>query len=190
MATKTVSMALNTKDVERAIARLRERAKPSIARALNRATVSARTVMVKKIGPDIGLAAAQVKDAIVTREATPERLSAHLAASLKRIPLVQFKAKGPESVAGGGATRRRGGVTYKIGTGGKGRAPNAFIVTMRSGHRGVFQRSSAPRLPLAELKGPSIGHVFDKYVGEGLDRGLEALATNLRSELKFALSTT
>ena len=55
-------------------------------------------------------------------------------------------------------------------------------------HRGVFERRTRKRLPIRELFGPSLPHVFAKFIPEALKRGEESLVKNLQSELRFALS--
>lgn len=163
-----------------AVARLTDRARPAAARALNRSIATGRTTMTRLIAADMQLKAATVRERIVITEATAVRLSARMDASLKRIPLIDFGAKGKEPSRGKGR-----GVTAKTAT----RIyPHAFIATMRSGHRGVFQRrSGANRLPIAELKGASVGEVFGKYQAEGSSATEDVLIKNLRSEFRYAL---
>jgi hypothetical protein len=89
------------------------------------------------------------------------------------------------------------GVTARF-PGGQGSYPHAFIATVGHGHRGVFMRKNALarkssgawslNLPIFELRGPSLPHVFRKYIPVGLARGQEQLAKNLASEFKYALS--
>jgi hypothetical protein len=177
-------LTLNTKDTARAIQQLKERALPAIARALNRSAASAKTAMVRVIAEDLGLKVGDVRDHVIVRDAKPEQLRATFYASAKRIPLIDFRAKGPEPSRGKGR-----GVTAKL-AGGQGRYPRAFISTMKSGHRGVFQRTGKARLPVTELHGPSIRHTFVKHVQVGIARGEEQLVKNLRSELRFAMSRT
>ena len=87
-------------------------------------------------------------------------------------------------------SRGRGrGVTAKVGPS-RTRYPHAFLAQMRSGHLGVFQRVGRTRLPIRELRGPSIAHVFGKYVAVGIARGEEQLKKNLQSEFRFALRQT
>jgi len=164
----------------------------AIVRALNRAIGSARTVMVREIARDIGLKSAAVRDALPVRLATANQPSATLAASLTRIPLIQFNARGPEPSRGKGR-----GVSYKL-QGGRNQLPHAFIATMGSGHRGVFARSETKfmryqkptwkkkRQAIQELFGPSLGHVFAKYHPLGLARAQEAFLTNFDHEMAFA----
>jgi hypothetical protein len=182
-----------TTDTPAMIAKIRKKSPIAQVRALNRAITSANVVMVRAIAGDLGVKQGTVKERIRIEQATPERLRARLYANAKRIPLIDFGAKGPEPSRGKGR-----GVTVK-GAGGRRTIPNAFIATMKSGHRGVFQRvagSSGRRgpapnrsqLPIRELFGPSIWQVFKKYENVGLERGREALIKNLQSEFRFVLA--
>jgi hypothetical protein len=161
---------------------LREPQKP-IARALNRSIASGKTLAARLIAQDLGLAVSVVKEFVKTKDATQTNLSATLYASAKRIPLIDFKATGPEP-----SRQRAGGVTAKL-KGGAGRYPHAFIATMRSGHRGVFQRNKgAGRLPIHEKHGPSIWKSYQRADAEVRARVQEQLAKNLSSEITYALS--
>jgi hypothetical protein len=138
--------------------------------------------MVQRIAADTGLRSGDIKKAMALRNASAQSLEGRLAIGLKRIPLISFNARGQEPSRGKGR-----GVSYRL-KGGSGRIGNAFISTMRSGHRGVFVRVGKTRLPIRELFGPSLGHVFAKYRPEGIARVREAFATNFASEMKFEQS--
>lgn len=185
-----VTFRTNTPEM---VAKLRKKAPVAQVRALNRAIASANVAMVRVIAGDVGVKQGVVKDRIRIEQATPERLRARLYANAKRIPLIDFGAKGPNPSRGKGR-----GVTVKTG-GGRRTIPNAFIARMQSGHVGVFQRvagSSGRRgpapnrsqLPIRELFGPSIWQVFKKYEAVGLARGREQLIKNLQSEFRFVLA--
>jgi hypothetical protein len=151
--------------------------------------------MVRAIAADMGLKQGDVKRYVTTRLASvssaADQLSAAVVASGARIPLIRFSARGPEPSRGRGR-----GVTARLPTG-PGRYPQAFIATMRSGHRGVYIRPGASsrrsvgarsaNLPITELHGPSIPLVFGKHLEAGLARGEEQLRKNLVHELRFAL---
>lgn len=154
---------------------IRQRVPAAITRALNRSIASARTAMVAVIAPDIGLKSGDVRDRLRIQEATNDRAVARLYASSKRIPVIDFNAKASKR---GGVTARLPGSPYR----------RAFIATMGTGHRGVFERKGKPRLPIRELFGPSIVHVFSKFQHVGLERGREQLEKNLKSEFRYALS--
>lgn len=165
-----------------------------ILRAMNRAVLSARTVMVRSMAQDTGLKQKDVRDAIRTENATGTRLQAKIAASLKRLPLIKF-----------GARQTAAGVSYKLG-GSRNVVPGAFIATVHAGksgfHTGVFARQPGSthrtvdrggrrmrtQLPIVELRGPSLGKVFEKYRPAGIARAQESFATNLAHELKFRAS--
>src|SRR3954453_6090936 len=125
-------------DAAAAIATLQQypgKTQKATVRALNRALATGHTAMARLVAKDIGLKVGDVKNAIRSTEATMSRLEVRLAASLKRIPLVKFGAKGPEPSRGKGR-----GVTYRIGGQGRTRVESAFLATVGAGHRGVFVR--------------------------------------------------
>lgn len=172
-----VTLKFDTADMTRALQKLKARAKPAIARALNRAATTTRAVMARAVSTDIGLPVGTTKAAMTITQAAPERLVSMVEARGARIPLIRW-------VRGTGGRR---GITARL-PGGAGHYPHAFIATTRSGHRGVFQRTGRARLPIYELKGPSIVHVFSRHRDEGLVAGEAALRKNLQSEFKFVLS--
>lgn len=166
------------------------RIRGAVVRSLNRAIISGRTLMARLITEDTGIKVSDVKAAFQLEKASDSRPTASLGAGMKRIPLIQFNASGPEP------SRGRGRVSYRL-QGQKVlalRSQNAFIATMTSGHRGVFVRvppstrkSSGGRsknLPIRELFGPSIGHVFMKFKDEGQARLEESFKTNFEHEME------
>ncbi len=138
-------------------------------RALNRAGTAMKTAMSREVSKDIGLKTGDVKKQISLRKAALGRFFVELAASLKRIPLIKFGARGTKK-----------GVTYKL-RGGRGRAPHGFIIQR---WKGVFERApGAGRGPVQQLHGPSVGHVFAKHAPAGLARAQEQFTKSLDHEL-------
>lgn len=176
--------AIVTLDLREFETRLKVLKRPQapVVRALNRSINSAKTTVVRLVSADLGLKVSAVRDFIEVREATETTLEATIVASARRIPLITFGAKGPVPSYG-----RGGGVTARLKSG-AGRYPHAFIATMRSGHRGVFQRRAKARLPVDQLHGPSVWQAFHKHEAEGLARAQEQLAKNLPHEIQFAMS--
>ena len=171
---------------------LGRRGEIALRRALKRTAISVRTVMASEVASDIGIRVGTVRDEIKLRLNEQEG-SATISASGARIPLIEFNARGPEPSRGTGR-----GVSYRIGkAASRGRNPKAFITTLRGGHRGVFARKGASvrrsqtgwskNLPIVELKGPSLPHVFAKYIPLGIARAEEQLGKNLEHELQYAL---
>jgi hypothetical protein len=169
-------------EVDAALREYPKRATKAMVRAMNRAIASGRTVMVKAMAQDTGLKSGDIRKAIVMREATTSNPEARFATSLKRIPLIAFNAR-----------QTRSGVSYRM-KGSRGKLPHAFIATVRTrgpvelglthkGHEGVFVRRGKGRLPIRELWGPSLGHVFGKYRPAGIARVREAFKTNFAHEM-------
>lgn len=156
-----------------------EKVNKARVRAANRAIGAARTVMVRAMAGDTGLQSRVVRDALAFEEATLARPTARIAATLKRIPIIDFNARGPEPSRGKGR-----GVRWRL-KGSRGQDANAFIARMRSGHRGVFKRKGKARLGVYELHGPSLGQVFEKHRPAGIARAQEMFAKNLKHELQF-----
>jgi hypothetical protein len=153
------------------------RAQRTLIRGLNRGIGAARTFLVKEIARDTGLKSGDVRSKLFLREATASLPVASLAASKKRLPLILFGARGPEPSRGKGR-----GVSYRL-PGGRGRAPHAFLATMRSGHRGVFARVARGRLPIRELRGPSLGRVFAKFRPDAIARANAVVLSTLQHEI-------
>lgn len=176
------AMRFDMGDVLAGFDRLEAGAQTAIRRALSRTAVSVRVAMARAMSDDTGLKVGTIRDRLRVEIVDHADPVARISVSGARIPLIEFGARGPEPSRGRGR-----GVTARL-TGGAGRYPHAFIATMRSGHRGVFQRRGTTRLPIYELRGPSLPKVFTKYIPLGLARGEEQLAKNLEHELQFALS--
>lgn len=163
-----------------------------MARALNRAGTSGKTAMVKAVVADTGLRQKDVTREVQVDKATRSDPTVAFVIRGRRIPLIAFGARGPEPSRGRGR-----GVSYRLPTG-RGRIPQGFIATMKSGHRGVFvgvrpaasrkgKRRGAPANPILERFGPSLPHVFEKFVPAFQAAAQESLVKNLRSEISFAM---
>ncbi len=145
----------------------------ALLRATKRGTRAAQTTANRVCAKDMGLKIGDVRTRIRRKEPTGQTLTGEVRASLKRIPLIKFGARGPEPSRGRGR-----GVTAR-GKGGRSRIPSAFIATMPTGHRGVFKREGTKRGPISQLYGPSVGRVFVAHEGEIAARGEEQLLGEL-----------
>lgn len=174
-------VVVNLTGFDKAIAQLRNPAKP-LARAINRSANSGKTLGARLVSQDMGLKVGAAKEFINVRPATESKLEATITASARRVPVLDFNARGPEPSRG-----RGNGVRARTQTG---RYPKAFIATMPStGHRGVFQRKDgAPRLKIYELFDISIWTSFHKQTNEIQARVQEQLDKNVASEINYALS--
>lgn len=181
MAIPTFTVELDADAALGALASFPARTERATVRALNRALTSGRALMASLIAKDMGLKQRDAKEAVRVEQATPAKLQVRMIASLKRLPLYDFGARGPRPSRGKGR-----GVSYRIGVRGRGRVESAFIAQMRSGHMGVFRRTSKARLPIVELFGPSVGRVFDKHRKAVITQTTQTFQTRLVAELKFA----
>lgn len=167
-----------TKDLEA----LGRTGKVAVSRALNRAATAGRTAMVRAVKAETGLGSRFLSKEVRIEKSTANAPRATVTAQGRRVPLIAFKAKGPEPSRGRGR-----GVTTSL-PGAKGRLPHAFIARMPSGHRGVFQRKGKRRLPIEEQFGPSAPELFEKHFPAFARAAGESFDKNLRSEISFAQS--
>ena len=182
MARGMIGLEFNSKQLERALRTFSDRAPTAIARALNRAGVSTRTVMVRKCAQHLKMQNKYVGRSVRVDEASTTRFRVRIYAFGRPIPLIAFRARGPYPSRGKGA-----GVTVTLPHG-RALYRRAFIAQMKSGHRGVFMRQGRARLPIKQLFGPSIADAFEAYRREGVAAGRESLVKNLRHELKWAMT--
>ncbi len=186
-----ITVNFNTEQVTAALDQLGQRGVSALRRALKRTATSVRAVMASEVAKDVGIRVGTVRDEIKLRIDTDER-TATISVSGARIPLIEFNARGQEP------SRGRGRGVSAVIKGARTRYPNAFIATTRSGHRGVFTRVGtssrksagawSKNLPIAQLFGPSLPHVFAKFIPLGIQRAEEQLSKNLEHELQFALT--
>jgi hypothetical protein len=175
-----VTVKLDMRQFDAAIARLKDQAPRAVAAAVNRAATAAVTQLARDTARDMKLKVGTVKANIGARgQASPATPSVTLTASAKPIPAIEFGARGPEPSRGRGR-----GVTAKLP--GR-RYPRAFIATMRSGHRGVFQRTGKARLPIRQLMGPSVWFVASKHAPAAARRAEQVMIERLRHEIQRAL---
>lgn len=185
---------VDVRDVVEAFRKLRAEAPRPIMRAVNRTMQQVQTVAVRELSRDTGLPQHEIRrgrgegaryrgqPAMVLHKATVGDLRASLVVVGDRIPLIRFRARGPEPSRGKGR-----GVTYHLGRLGTRRARHAFIATMRSGHRGVFLRTSTSRLPIVQLYGPSLPRVFALKEREMRAVAEQRMPMNLTHEIEFLL---
>jgi hypothetical protein len=153
--------------------------------------------MVQDRSDDTGLPVGKVRAAV---EVVPVNdTQVNLECTGAKIPLIQFRARGPEPSRGRGR-----GVSYSLPKG-RNRLPHAFISTMPNTYRGVFERTgrfktfqvlnrktghstTQRREIIREVLGPSLVKVFENHLPQGMERADESLTENLRHEVEFVLS--
>ncbi len=175
-----MKLILNTSEVDRAIQSLRAKAPQALVRAINRGMGPARTQLVRDTAQDMKLKVGTVRDRTTQVNATFSSPKASIKVSAKPVPAIEFGARGPEPSRGKGR-----GVTTKLPSR---RFPHAFITTVGKGrHRGVFERVGKKRLPIREIKGPSVWFVMGKHVAAAAQRAFEQTAKTLQHEISRLL---
>lgn len=176
-----IELKIDTASVQRAVGDIKDGLPRVLTRVLNRSLSEVRTLVKRGIAEDTGIPVSQVDKSLTSEEANFGRLVARLVVRGRRLPLTAFKAR-----------QTRKGVTYSVGSKGRTLAESAFIATMRSGHTGVFRRRGkfpalAGRLPIDELKGPSLPRVLaNQWIARGWQKQGEAVVQkNLDRETKF-----
>lgn len=175
------TMTFDSAPIDRLPARVASRLPQANARALNRTGTTVRAFMSRDIAKDMGMKVGDVKERIGLTRATAARQAVQIAVTGKRIPLIDLGARGPYPSRGQGR-----GVTAIVG-GVRKTYPQAFIAKMKTGHIGVFQRRSRARLPIHELRGASLPHVFSKLTPGAIALGRSEYLKNLAHETRFVL---
>lgn len=193
MANVVFRAVLKDQEAFRGLQELGRAGQTGIARALKRTETSERATLARLVGKDTGLGVAVVKREI-TASLSVEEGTVRLITAGTRIPLIRFGARGPQPSKG-----RRGSGVSAIRFGKRERYQGAFLATVGiGGHTGVFRRVGQStrksvgawglNLPIKQLYGPSIAHVFGKHLPAAEQRGIEVLGKNLAHELQYALS--
>jgi hypothetical protein len=175
----TISVRVDADHALKSLAVLRGDAPLAISRAINRTLANVRTVMTRAVATNLKIKQATVRDRIHLREAAPALLTGQINADNRPIPVLLFNARGPEPSRGRGR-----GVTANTR---QRRYPHAFLATMASGHRGVFQRVGKPRLKIRELRDASVAAVFINQHAIGEARAQEQFPKNLAHEVTFLI---
>lgn len=193
MANIVFGARLRDEDAFRGLEALGRAGQTGIARALKRTGTTERAVLARDVGKDTGLGVEVVKREITTTVSVEEG-TVRLSTAGTRIPLIRFGARGPQPSKG-----RKGSGVSAIRFGKRERYQGAFLATVGTGgYTGVFRRARtltrksvgawSLNLPIKQLYGPSIAHVFGKHLPAAAERGIEVLGKNLAHELQFALS--
>lgn len=152
-----------------------------MTRAINKAAAPARTEITRGLSKLTGMKIGRTKESVKIRKATFSNLRATISLSTGRIPLIDLRAR---------ETKR--GVTYRsTKTGGREKIPDAFLATVGAGHEGIFKRKGRPRLPVVELRGPSLALLYDD--ADDLQRSVwrkasDRLTKNIAAQVQLILN--
>lgn len=179
----TVSVQSNVREqLDRLNGARRDLKEKAIVRALNRTVDNVRAEAVRRVRETYTLKAGTVRQQMSVEKAWGGRLSASVVANGRPIPLYEFAARW---------TPRMQGASFAVKRGARKTLADTFIATMKSGHKGVFERQGAKRLPIEEKY--SIG-VPGMFGAKDMQRvlaavGMQRFSVNLSQQVKFLFPT-
>lgn len=158
--------------VERLLGGIKDAAPKAVSNAINRSLFAARAEAVRAVTKEYVIRAGEVRKVMVIKKAGMSMLVGTVFAVGSPIALSKFDV----------SPKRPGGKKKKIltarvkKTGGRKPIKKAFISTTASGHTGVFIRTSAKRLPIQQLHGPSIPQMLG---ADSVSKQIEARASDM-----------
>lgn len=148
-------ISLQVKGVKEALLKLpnTDQVRKAAATALNRVGRGTVTEADRGIREEYTAKRADIRKDLTITKADPGHLQISLLGGIRplALPKFQVRATRPKPIQGTVSVKvrvKKGGALKPIQT--------AFQATMRSGHVGIFRRVGRPRLPILELKGPSV----------------------------------
>lgn len=175
----TVSVQSNVREQLAALTDARRQIKEkAVVRALNRTVDNVRAEAVRRVRETYTLKAGTVRQQMSVEKAWGGRLAASVVANGRPIPLHEFSARW---------SPRMPGASFAVKRGARKTLAHTFIATMKSGHKGVFERQGAKRLPIEEKYSLGVPGMFG---AKDMQRVLAAIGmvrfnVNLAQQIKF-----
>ena len=179
----TVSVQSNVRaQLDRLSLARREIKEKAVVRALNRTVDNVRAEAVRRVRETYTLKAGTVRQQMRVEKAWGGRLSASVVASGRPIPLYEFAARWSPRMAG---------ASFAVKRGNRKTLKDTFIAEMKSGHKGVFERQGAKRLPIEEKYSIGVPGMFGaKDMQRVLSTiGMQRFNVNLAQQIKFLFPT-
>lgn len=200
-----ISVTINPAAWDSALAKLGRDVGTAAMRAINSTATSAKAAIVPVVAQDMNSTESATDRKVRIREATPSTLSAMLYASRGRVPLIAFRATGPNPSRG-----RGNGVTVTMpALGGSSglvtrtavNFPHAFLarVPFKGGrHLGVFERRlganrrgpkpNRSQLPIWQRYGPAVSAFFEARLPIAVARATAVLPGNFAQEVQALIA--
>lgn len=147
-------------ELEKKLGNLKYKAPTVLARAINRAAEKAKTETKREVADNYYISKKNVAKTITISKASRAKLSAQLRSKGSPIALSKFKVspnkrvkktkRGYSPPVYKAAVKKDGGMKPLSDE------PKSFLTEFKSGHLGVMRRTSARRLPLKQLYGPTV----------------------------------
>lgn len=176
-------LSIPAKVLEKELREDAKKLKKAGVRALNKTATQSRNFAQRETRKVINIKASKIKKAYAVVRAKINQPEPHAEINVRytTLPVIEYN----------GVRQTRKGVSVKMRKD-KGRKlfKGAFIQKMPSGHRGVFRRKSKRRLPIRQLRGPSVHSVFVEKLSIIEKKSSEILDRVYTSELNFIFGKT
>jgi hypothetical protein len=169
-----MKLTLKTDDVTRSIARLQNAMRNAIPRAVTRGGTAAKTQLARDVAAATGMKVRGVQRRLRLTDATAANPRAVIDAWTVGVPLAELNARGRNPSRGRGA-----GITSSVGA-----FPHAFFARNRRGQLQVFARSGRPRLPIRQVRGPSVADAASRHLSAAMARGIDVMRARLQHEFQ------
>ncbi|WP_024346583.1 phage tail protein [Lacrimispora indolis] len=147
-------------DVEKRLGNMKKNAPLVVSRAINRAISNVKKNMGKETAARYFISSGEVKKTVNVTKASKSSLKAAAISQGGGIALSKFKVNPGTPVRYRGKSRSpkvyKAGVLKAGGVKPLDGDPKSFVAIMKSGHNGVFSRTTGKSLPLKQLYGPSV----------------------------------
>jgi hypothetical protein len=164
------------RDVERMLVAVPKAVPRIIVRASNKAAITVRADMARRVSRVLGLKVSSVKRyQVFLDKATKTRLVAHVGASNWPTKAGYLRPR-----------QLKRGVKFG-GPGGRRLIEGAFIARMKSGHLGVYLRRGPARLPIVEQHAQSAGGILKPMEAEIAAKAGGLLEKNIAAQVQLML---
>ncbi len=169
-------------EAQKTLADIRDGTKKAIVRALNRTVTAVQSDAVKAVAAEFNLTQKDIRHDFTIKKANYGDFSAYVQAAGKPTPLIKFiRTRQTQKGVSVQVKKSRSRAVIK----------HAFIVTQRSGYRGVFLRVGRARYPIKQRYGPRVPDILSnpEVMGPILEQARERLDKNFEHEVDFLLES-
>lgn len=156
----------------------------AIAKALNRASETAKTEAARKVRESYYIKHGDILRTIKLKKATPSNLSSMVISTGRPIALAKFKITPARP-----SSKRKSPIIARVKKGEGGPIAHAFVARMKSGHVGVFNRVGKSSKPIDQRYGPSVPQMLGSSTVTGWveQKSREKLTERLEHEINRVL---
>lgn len=180
--------------IEDMLDNLKAKAPNVLRNAINRTVTNVKKNIAMKTSSMYFIKSSDVKKTIKISKATKTKLCGIVKSSSGMIALSKFRVTPNRAVSykNGKPNPRfyKAGVKRAGGVKKLDKSPRAFITTMKSGHVGVFERTSKQSFPIRQLYGPSVPQMVENnlIIKKITEDANITLSKRIEAEVNYLLS--